>query len=139
MRIFSRRTSYVEPNLRLLYVDDDHSQLWVMKRRFRGLFDITVASSGQEALKLMEQPAAFDVVVSDYHMPGMDGMDVLDEAMQRQPDAIRILVSGNMDNALATRALSAGSATRVLDKTWQKDCLKRAVMEELTRRLETGA
>lgn len=126
----------MDKNLRLLYVDDDHTQQWVMMNRFRGLFDIIVASSGHEALRLMEHPETFDVVVSDYNMPGMDGLDFLDEASQRQPDAIRILVSGNMDAALAAKALSAGYVSRVLDKAWHKDCLKQAVIEEVKLRLQ---
>lgn len=126
----------MDKNLRLLYVDDDHTQQWVVMKRFCGLFEISVASSGHEALKLMEHPEAFDVVVSDYNMPGMNGMEFLDEARQLQPDAIRILVSGNMDATLTSKALSADYVTRILDKAWHKDCLKQAVIEEVKLRLQ---
>ncbi len=94
---------------RILVVEDD--------RFFRDLFydllvgqgyDVHRASSGEEGLdKLSTQ--AFDLVVTDLVMPGVDGMDILARARENDPSADVIMVTGNANLESAIFALKHGA------------------------------
>lgn len=79
---------------RILFVDDEAQELDRYRAMFAGTqpeWELGFAASGKEALKgMFQQP--FDVVVSDYSMPEMDGVELLTLVMQRYPRAVRLIV-----------------------------------------------
>jgi len=80
----------------IIFVDDEPNVidgLRRMLRSLRGRWDLAFATSGSEALKLMEQ-RAYDVIVSDMRMPGMDGCQLLEEVEKRYPQVVRVVLSG---------------------------------------------
>ena len=94
---------------RLLFVDDEENileGLRVMLRSIRKDWDISMTTSGQDALRLMEEEAPFDLVVSDMRMPGMHGTEFLREVKDRYPLTIRFGLSGETDSATMLKALS---------------------------------
>lgn len=81
---------------RVLLVDDEPWMLKVMEAVLSSDLDVVVCTSGAQALKhLGAQP--FDVVCSDYRMPGMDGVALLKAAAQVQEDVSRLLVTAAAD------------------------------------------
>jgi HD-like signal output (HDOD) protein/ActR/RegA family two-component response regulator len=85
---------------RVLFVDDEPNLLSGLRRmlRFkRDEWDMTFAEGGEQALALMTETGAFDVVVSDMRMPGMDGGQLLAEVRRRYPRTARIILSGHAD------------------------------------------
>ena len=68
---------------RVLFVDDDVNLLASLQRQFRGTFDLETASSGDDALPLLESKGPFAVVVSDLRMPGLTGMEFLGKVAER--------------------------------------------------------
>ena len=87
---------------RLLLVDDDEHTRFIVKRtlaRLGGGLAVREAPSGEEAIRLLDAEA-FDVVLSDFSMAGKDGVDVLCHALDRQPGARRVLMSGTLPEAL---------------------------------------
>jgi HD-like signal output (HDOD) protein len=62
------------------------------------------AAGGEEALNEMER-TAFDVVVTDMRMPGMDGATLLERVQARHPDVMRIVLSGDFDVEAGMRAV----------------------------------
>jgi putative nucleotidyltransferase with HDIG domain len=81
---------------RVLFVDDEKRVLQGLQRMLRPLredWDMTFAESGEEALRLLDT-GPFDVVVSDMRMPGMSGVELLEEVKRRQPEAVRFILSG---------------------------------------------
>src|SRR5687767_9685130 len=70
-------------SLHLLFVDDEPVLRSLMAERLgdRG-FDVVEADSGERALELLDQ-FAFDIVITDLRMPGMDGTKVIEAARQR--------------------------------------------------------
>jgi HD-like signal output (HDOD) protein/CheY-like chemotaxis protein len=79
---------------RVLFVDDEPKEL----ERYRSMFgseqadwELGFAQGGKEALKLMFQKP-YDVVVTDYSMPEMDGLELLTLVMQRYPNAVRLII-----------------------------------------------
>jgi HD-like signal output (HDOD) protein/CheY-like chemotaxis protein len=95
--------------IRTLFVDDDAMVLDAMRRVFRTLraeVHAEFARSGAEALTRLDA-APFDVIVADMRMPGMDGAQLLGQVMQRHPEVVRIILSGQADLAMIMRSISA--------------------------------
>lgn len=90
----------------VLIVDDDpdvlESYARLIQHAVRGVI-VRTAPNAQRALELLASET-FALIVSDYRMPGMNGIDFLSEAHRLQPDAVRILVSAYPDQELEVRA-----------------------------------
>ena len=81
------------PKLRILVVDD---QPMVRRALSRALEDHCVlAADGYDGAARILASEPLDVVVSDYEMPGRNGVDVLKTAAELQPEARRVMISGN--------------------------------------------
>jgi putative nucleotidyltransferase with HDIG domain len=92
---------------RILFVDDQPEVLRGLKRALetmRHKWDIEFAVSGEEALNLMSK-SHFAVVVSDMRMPEMDGVELLNVVMERNPEVVRIILSGHSDRELVLRSV----------------------------------
>ena len=87
------------PKTRILFVDDEPQILRLLELMLKPLlneWDMEFARSGQEALERMrKQP--FDILVSDMRMPGMTGVELLNEVMRRHPRTVRVILSGYAD------------------------------------------
>ena len=82
---------------KILFVDDEPDILSSFKRQFRKKAHISTATSGQEALALIDSEDEFAVIVSDMRMPSMDGAEFLEKAKRKSPNSIRILLTGQTD------------------------------------------
>jgi two-component system response regulator AtoC len=113
---------------RVLLVDDEESILSALKRivAWRGWEPLT-ARSGTEALGLVDQA---DAVVTDYCMPGMDGLALVDAIRQRDETLPVILTA---QERLAARASSAG-AYDYLTKPFDLDAFAMALDRALEAR-----
>jgi DNA-binding NtrC family response regulator len=78
----------------LLFVDDEPALRTLMAERLgeRG-YEVVQADSGEKALELLDQ-FAFDIVITDLRMPGVDGMRVIESARERYPGIVAIVISG---------------------------------------------
>jgi PAS domain S-box-containing protein len=104
--------------IRVLHVDDDETLLELTKTMLeREGEDITVESvhSGSAALTRLQENGRTDCVVSDYEMPEMDGLDLLETVRDDHADLPFVLFTGKGSEEIASRALSAG-ATEYLQK-----------------------
>lgn len=90
----------------VLIVDDDPDVLFLLTRFLADLgsdFQLTGCNSGQEALAL-SQTKSFDLAISDYDMPGLNGIQLASALKEQQPDLKFILVTGRGGATLATEA-----------------------------------
>ncbi len=117
----------------MLAVDDEPSVLSALTRLLmRSGVRVLTATSGPEALRLLEEQAAsISVLISDYAMPGMNGAELLQAVRLRWPDITRVLLTGNADMPSAARAVNEGQLSRLYTKPWQPDELRQAVTEAL--------
>ncbi len=102
--------------MRILFVDDEPMLLDAMRRLLRAkrpAWEVACAASGERALALLDA-GSFDVVVSDMRMPGLDGASLLRLVRERQPQALRIVLSGFADEEASFRA--AGVAHQCVAK-----------------------
>lgn len=108
----------VEPALpRLLVVDDDISHLMIFERAFKHDFTLRIAWSGLEALDILKEEPV-DVIVTDYTMPGLNGLALLREARRRWPWIGRMLMTGRPDIEFIEDALGEGVVEALVPKPW---------------------
>ena len=104
-------------------------------RSQRRVWRMRFTPGGREALQLLEQHPA-DVIVTDLRMPGMNGAELLASIAERHPRAIRIVLSGYGEDAIATRA--AVLADAVLDKPCPPERLQAAIARAVADRHDPG-
>ena len=94
---------------RILCVDDERNVLRALERLFLDDdYEILTASSGEEGLELLNAAPQVQVVISDFRMPGMNGVDFLKQVFETHPDTIRIVLSGYADTAAVVAAINEG-------------------------------
>ena len=81
-----------KPNI-LLVDDEEALRLVVAERLTDEGFDVVEAASGEAALEQLQR-FAFDVIISDLRLPGLDGRQVIDAALERYPGILAIVVTG---------------------------------------------
>jgi len=121
-------------NKRILFVDDEPMVLQGIQRSLRAMraeWEIELAGSGPEALETMGR-AAFDVVITDMRMPGMDGAQLLDLVKARFPRTVRIILSGQSDHETILR--SVGPSHQYLSKPCDVDELKQRLIRAFALR-----
>lgn len=108
----------------ILFIDDEKNVLLAFQRVLRQEFDISVADNADTALALMESSPSYAVVVCDMRMPGKDGVETLKRIAEISPDTVRIMLTGNADQATAIRAINEGDIFRFLTKPCPEDLLR---------------
>jgi two-component system response regulator AtoC len=117
----------------LLFVDDEAPLRSVVAERLREQgFEVTEADSGERALELLHD-FAFDVVISDLKLPGVDGQQVIEIARDRYPGIIAIVVTGFGTVKDAVDAIKHGAADFVT-KPFQFDQLLHVLRTSLEQR-----
>jgi PAS domain S-box-containing protein len=102
--------SGLSDSVRILHVDDDPDLVEITAtfiERFDDLSDVDTATSASDGLDRLEQ-TEYDCVVSDYDMPGKDGIEFLHVVREDYPDLPFILYTGKGSEEVASRAISAG-------------------------------
>ena len=110
----------------LLAVDDDVSVLETvvqdLRRKYGKEHRILRAASGQAALdicrQLKERNDVVALILSDQRMPGMTGVDFLEQAIKLYPDAKRVLLTAYADTEAAIRAINSARIHYYLNKPW---------------------
>jgi two-component system NtrC family sensor kinase len=117
---------------RILLVDDEQSVLNALNRFFRrNDYDVQICTSAQEALKLMEDSEPFHLVISDYRMPDMNGVEFLSIVRSRWPETVRIVLSGFADYSAIIDATNKGNIYKFISKPWDEEYLLNSVKEAL--------
>jgi two-component system response regulator PilR (NtrC family) len=95
-------------------------------------FDVVEAESGERAIELLQQ-FAFDIVITDLRMPGMDGTQVIEAARQQYPGIIGIVITGYGTVKDAVEAIKRG-ASDFIAKPFQFDELSHVLRKALEQR-----
>lgn len=122
------------PSLSQVLVVDDERLLHGVLSRLLDRHGITVTSctSGEKALTAIDEQA-FDLVITDFQMPEMDGLELLVQIRERQPDLPVIMMTGHASVQHAVRAMSKG-AVDYLPKPFTTEILLECVQRHLKAR-----
>jgi len=129
LRVAGHRANVVdEPGAALrrqtiLLVDDEEDIRESLKALFETCLegvDVKTAPSGQAALDTLDQ-SVIDVIITDYKMPGMNGLEFLSRAQKKAPSVPRILVTAFPDLEIAIRAINEANIENFFTKPFEPD------------------
>lgn len=117
----------------IMIVDDEPNILNALGRLFRREgFNVITAESGEAGLELIRKNEVA-VVISDQRMPGIDGVEFLQQLMVLSPDTIRFMLTGYADMKSVLDAINRGEVYRFITKPWDDEKLKEVVSEALEK------
>jgi response regulator RpfG family c-di-GMP phosphodiesterase len=108
---------------KLLIVDDEMANLRLLERLLSSEYECLTASSGPEAIRLLEQHDVA-ILITDQRMPEMTGIDLLKRTAQLRPHMVRILLTGYTDVGALVEAINCGLVYMYFTKPWNNDDLK---------------
>jgi DNA-binding NtrC family response regulator len=118
----------------VLLVDDEEMILTSIRTLLMLEADYRVEcfTSPTEATKYLESNEV-DLTLSDYLMPGMNGIQFLGESKRLQPEASRVLLTGHADKASAIQAINQVSLFQYLEKPWDNAQLLLVIQQGVER------
>ncbi|MBI5848955.1 MAG: response regulator [Nitrospirae bacterium] len=123
----------MEEEIRILCVDDEPNVLNALKRLFLDNdYLIFTALSAPEGISILEREHV-QLVISDYRMPSMNGVEFLREVYKRWPDTVRIVLSGYADASSIVAAINEGHIYKFIPKPWNDDELKITISNSIER------
>jgi len=126
----------MDGQVKILCVDDEMNVLRALRRLFLDDdFIILTAGSAEEGLEILRSDGEIRIVVSDYRMPGMNGVDFLREVCKNWPDTERIVLSGYADTAAVVEAINVGEIYKFIPKPWNDDELRVTIHKAMERSL----
>lgn len=105
--------------IKIQLLDDEPQILKALQRVLRPHdWEVHAFSDVQEALSALTMHE-YAVIVSDYKMPRLDGVTYLKFAKQRQPHAMRLLLTGHGDRQTMMQAINEAEIYRFISKPWE--------------------
>jgi response regulator RpfG family c-di-GMP phosphodiesterase len=104
----------------ILYVDDELDNLVVFEATFDEEFNVWTASSGIEALEMMER-RRFPVVIADQRMPHMTGSQLFERMRKLHPHTRRLMLTGYADTGAIIDAINKGQVYYFIKKPWDRE------------------
>jgi DNA-binding NtrC family response regulator len=119
-----------EARIKVLFIDDEPLILKSVERTLRAnpRFEPFFAKGPFEALDLL---AAHDIeiVVSDYDMPDVNGIELLNMLRAQRREIVRIMMTGRLAVSEWEEGVDDGAVQRLIEKPWSTDTLRRALDE----------
>jgi putative nucleotidyltransferase with HDIG domain len=121
---------------RALVVDDEASICALLSEKLgREGIECRCASSGEEALKLL-QDNIYDLVISDLRMPGISGLELLDEVTRRYPHSAFLMATGVADVHTGVEAMKKGAGDYLVKPFQMEEVVSRVQQALEKKRLE---
>lgn len=112
------------PTGAVLVVDDEPGVRVALTQVLHRLgYTVVEAESGEEALELLQHHAV-EVIISDQHMPGLSGIDLLKLVRVRHPKVVRIMLTADKDAEIPIRSINESEVYRFIRKPWNNNDLR---------------
>lgn len=108
---------------KLLCVDDEPSILSSLERLLKSHFQVLTTGSPHVALKLLKLNPDCAVVLSDFRMPEMNGVDLLKQVRLLNPLTSRAILSGQIDLQIVSEAINNSDIHKLFLKPWENEYL----------------
>ncbi len=117
--------TYDYKNFAVLYVDDESQTASNFKEYFSDIFDVEIATSGEEAWQIFSKnPDHFAIVMTDQRMPASSGVELLERVRAARPRVLRILATAYSDINAAIAAVNSGAIYKYVNKPWDPPTLE---------------
>lgn len=116
---------------KILIVDDDDSFLSSMRRIMRSHFEIVTTTDPVQALKIIEHQGPFAVVISDFRMPFMNGIELFSRIYSFDKNIQRIMLTGCAELQMAIDAINHGKITAFLTKPTPAGSIRLVVLDAI--------
>jgi len=116
--------------IKILIVEDEKNQRELLSSSLKDDYDTITAASGKEAFQIFEDDRTIGIIISDFKMDDMDGIELLKRVKRHAPDVIFILITAYASVSSAVTALKLGAydyITKPIVIEKLKTILKRAV------------
>lgn len=118
----------------ILIVDDEINNLQLLKRTFRGSYNILTASNGVEGLEVVKREGdRISLIVSDQKMPVMEGTEFLKKVNETHPEIVKILLTGHQDSDIIVSAINDCQLYQYILKPFDPEELKVSVTNGLKK------
>ena len=119
-------------NLHLLLIDDDE---WI-RDSMRLFFesegcDLVTLETAEQALELVKQEP-FDIIISDFRLPGIDGIEFFKRTSQLNKSSLKILITAYMSKKVASDAKKAG-VDDLIEKPFKPKTIEKSLSRLLSR------
>jgi DNA-binding NtrC family response regulator len=121
---------------KILYVDDEEINLDLFKYTFKKHFEVLTAISAKEGLDILKEND-ISVIITDYKMPEMDGIQFIEQIKKEAPEKICIIVTGFIESIIKGRE---GLVFDILGKPWEHNKLLEVIrsgFDSFQRKLST--
>lgn len=119
---------------RILVVDDEQNVLHALRRELHGTYEVEAYDNPEAALQRAASGDPFALVIADYQMPGMNGVEFLKRCGALQPDAAPLILSGQADFEALAGAVNEVHIYRFLSKPWDAAELASTLAQALAHR-----
>lgn len=116
-------------NRKVLFVDDDVNLLESFRRQLHKKAELVTAEGPKAGIEAAARQGPFAVVVSDYSMPVMNGVDMLRVIRHGSPDTVRVLLTGHADLEIAIQAVNEGNIFRLLTKPCPPETIEKVLAD----------
>ena len=126
-----------EPKSNIILLVDDEEMVVTSIKSFLTLetdYEVVAFTSPKEALEFVRKNKV-DLVISDYLMPDIDGIEFLGQVKDIQPEATRILLTGYADKENAIKAINDVGLYQYIEKPWENDDLRLIIRNGLEKRI----
>lgn len=129
----------------VLYVDDEPANCLVFEAAYGHEFNIRCAGSGAEALEMLAEEA-YSVLVTDYRMPEMNGVQLCERVRREHPQVRRVMATAYSDQRTAVSAINQGGVQHYIEKPLQpdevcvalRDCIAQVHLERTSEQLRAA-
>lgn len=108
---------------KILLVDDEKNILEAYMRNMTGEFEVLTAESGEAALEIFKKGIQVPVIVSDYKMPQMNGVELLEKVKEISPETVQIMLTGQAEMNAVINLINKTKIFRFLTKPCSHDDL----------------
>ncbi len=111
----------------VLCVDDEKNVLRALERALRKeYYNVFTADSGKAGLDILNT-LKVQLIIADFRMPEMNGVEFLQKAKEKQPDALRMLLSGYASIDMIVKAVNRAGIFKILSKPWSDHQLRQEI------------
>ncbi|MEM9176066.1 MAG: sigma-54 dependent transcriptional regulator [Myxococcota bacterium] len=119
------------PAYGILIVDDEEAILESLELTLGLEYRVFTATSAEAGLEILDSGEDIALVLSDQVMPGMSGVEFLEKVIERNPRAVRMMLTGYADMPSLIAAINEGRIWRYIPKPWEPDDLRITVKRGL--------